>query len=331
LFPRMSAGPCVLVRSTHAGVSFTDGFVALRPVRPGEGVLLWGVLSSESGILLRQSIASGTVGGGVAIAQLFELPIQLPPLSRAGAIERCLPSAGSDQEAEQTRRTTWTTLDATDGRWGNRFETLGLGYAPALSLMRIASVRPGSVNAKERVELPLPGCLPVCLPEHVRADRWAPSAWAAPSKARVSGAAHAGGSNLGHQPASHDQTPDSIASEKHGSAIAARHQVTTGGELLLPAVYRFLPAIAPSGWLVGRDVFAIMLDNPERAEALAAWLRGKQGQTVLQRVVSGQIVPRLTLRALRELPLPHDFSEEHRFRVQQLETRLALRLQDALQ
>jgi hypothetical protein len=103
-----------------------------------------------------------------------------------------------------------------------------------------------------------------------------------------------------------------------------------GGEVLVPAVRRFLPAIAPSGWLIGRDVFAIVLSDQERAKALAIWLRGTQGQTVLEQFVSGQFVPRLTLAALRDLPLPHDFEQKEGLVVGESQRPLALRLQDAL-
>lgn len=328
LFPRLSLGPCVLVQPEHAGVAFTDGFVALRPVRAGEGVLLWGVLSSADGIQMRQAIAFGGVGGGVALAQLLELRLQLPPLDRGEAIKACLPPAARNPDAQQVGQTTWTTFDATDGRWGIHFETLGLGYAPATTLTGIARVQPGSVNAKERVELPLPGYLPVCLPEHVRADRWSPSSWAAPFKTKVPRKGQVGGWESRHPTAPLEQVPELVVEEKSVSSPFAHHRVTTGGEILLPAVYRHLPAIAPAGWLVGRGVFAIVLNEPDRAKELVNWLKGAQGQSVLKRFVSGEFVPSLTLSALKDLPLPHNFGPKDG--VGHAETRLAFRLQDAL-
>jgi hypothetical protein len=263
LVPRHGLAPCVVVDPATAGVAFTEGFIALRPQRHAHPAVLWALLSSRSGTRARKQLLAGTAVPRMAVDALLELPLHLPPVALAHYVEALLPEPRVDRTVDQPRRTSWTMADPRDGQWAEVIVTTGLGFEPGRRLEDIARVLPGTIRAHDRSELPLPGFVPVCLPENARRNDWTAKAWAQP-----------------------------------------RPPLTDGWSFVLPAVRRYRAGSPPPGWVVGHDAYLISPLEPGTATDLIAWISGPQGQAILERFSHTTFIPRLSLSALRGLPVP---------------------------
>ncbi len=78
LVPRSPSLPAVLLGVQHAGLAFSEGFHALRPMDPTTGLLLWAVLSSSRGMQIRSASARGTMASLLGALDLLQLKVPVP-------------------------------------------------------------------------------------------------------------------------------------------------------------------------------------------------------------------------------------------------------------
>jgi hypothetical protein len=89
---------------------------------------------------------------------------------------------------------------------------------------------------------------------------------------------------------------------------ATHATITQPGDLLIPSVgTKGLCALSAQYAAVDRDVIRCRLRDPTISMPLVRYLNSDQGQS-LRRMLTGGVIPRLTLRAAHELPIPEDIA-----------------------
>lgn len=269
LVPRRSLRPCVLIDGQFEGVAFSEGFTAIRCRPSVHPSLLWALLSSRSGRNVRKHLLTGGTIPHLSWRALREVTLHLPTAEAQAALVETIPRP--TVEYDDRRRSRWIIRRAEAGDWQRALFEAGIGFAPSRHLQEFVEVVRGRVRAKEKHDLPLPGLVPVCVPEMIRSEDWRPSYWAAPVEPMTDG--------------------DSVAVpavRRFHAAIPPAGMTVGYGTFLL----------RPRGGV----------DESDSAQLLRTWLNGDQGQAILAAAAASHLIPGVSLSALRKLPIPTDWS-----------------------
>jgi hypothetical protein len=269
LVPRRSIRPCVLVDDRFKGVAFSEGFTAIRSHSSLQPALLWAYLSSRSGLSVRKRLLTGGTMPYLSWRSLRDISIHVPSLERQMAVVRQLPRPQVSRD--EYRRSAWLLSSALDGNWEHGLIRATLGFEPAHLLRDICEVMRGRVRKADRRDLPLPGLVPVCLPEMIRREDWHPIFWAAPIEPLTDGKSIA----LPAIRPFHAGVPPAGMAVGHGAFLLRQRQNA---------------------------------DATVRAGLLCEWLNDDQGQEALKALSASHLIPGVSLSGLRELPMPVDWT-----------------------
>jgi hypothetical protein len=268
------AQPALLIGPDHVALAFAGTFHALRPVYFQVGVWLWAVLSSTTGGNVRYLEAVGGVRPSLTRGRLLELVVPIPPLETLHSVtERVLPLLERAQKvstrAGEIDRSWWRTERLPRvGSW-LYYVTLP-DPQQLLRGSQLGELCEDVMMGRDVRDVALPvvrdGWVPVFTSRSVRHDR-ADKLWVPP----------------------------------HQRLIYAE-----AGDVLIPAVGLSARShVSRQLGAVDRDVIRCRLRRPELAGALVHFLNSDAGQSLRRALVAG-VIPRVTLKTVRLVPIPHE-------------------------
>lgn len=276
LIPRYFFSPALVVGEAHTGLGFAGTFHAVRCSDPRVAVWLWAVLSSGVGQRIRAKVSTGANTPVLSRGRLLELRVPMPPVEDLQArLQMLYPlferSQQVDMRRDEVQGSWWRIADLRGAERWDIFITLA---EPDLlrSGIPLAALCEDMILGKAVRGHVLPTARPewlrVYTARSVRAGR-IDDLWLDPS---------------------------------------ARATIADPGDVLIPSVgANGLSALSAQRAAVDRDVIRCRLRNPGMSEPLVHYLNSDRGQS-LRRILTSGVIPRLTLQAARNLPIPEDIA-----------------------
>lgn len=270
LVARTGSRPCVLIDERHQGLAFSSGFLLVRPHKI-EPRLLWGLLSSQSGIDARESNKAGSVQAALTPGRLGSALIPAVPAETGAALCSAMALSGVLSGAvtvDKSSVSTWCLRDLRDPTawWKQNTDQADSTQIP---LATVAQVRVGNISTSSAFGVPAADRVPVVDVAHVRERASAQPLWT-------------------HRDAS---------------------ELTSAHTVLVTRNEPFRVLLAPPDHAVAKDLLRIDLSEATASlgKALACFLSGPEGKRRLNAAASGVTIRHLTVRGLGGILLPYDW------------------------
>jgi len=274
LIPRYPSSPALVVGQAHTGLGFAGTFHAVRCYDPLVGHWLWAILSSRAGQQVRSMVSTGTSTPVLSRGRLLELSVPLPPVEELRARAEMFHSILERSQLVDMRRgevqgSWWRIADLQGADRWDLFITLAEPdlLMSGIPLIELSEdIALGKAVHDHVLPTARPEWLRVYTARSVRAGR-IDDWWLDPS---------------------------------------VRATIAEPGDILIPSVgAEGLSALSTQRAAVDRDVIRCRLGQPQISEPLVHYLNSDRGQS-LRRIFTGGVIPRLTLQAARNLPIPQD-------------------------
>ncbi len=267
LVPVTGRGPALLLKRGHEGLSFSDAFIALRPLQPWTGTWLWACLSSATGVRVREGSTTGGTLKRLTPAALLATPVPLPAdlTGALPALRSMSDNVPAIEENANVASSWWrvATLAAT-GDWhaqlSLRNPSLLEEGIPLGDLAEVASGR----RPRSYFSTPRPDTLPVR--QGLSVDGRNVRMWA---------------------------------------TVDAAPRIHPGDIVIVEVGLRGRVSVNEEECLAGQGVLVIRPNSPALAQALASYLSSESAQELRASLVQG-LIPRLTPALLRKFPVPEN-------------------------
>ena len=296
LVPRSPRTPCVLLSHEHAGEAFSRQFIPLRP-RALDPNLLWAMLSSTTGMRVREEISTGTLIRQLSARELLTVKVPEQLLERAilllPVLRELSPVPAIRLQIDSVVASSWASIDLGGvASWAIAASEAAAGPAPGnRAIGEFAEVLTSRGVPRSRQELaPFAGGLPLMGAKDVTLGQ-GPSAWVSKHDARV--------------------------------------MMQPGDVLVTRAGLKHRIAVARARAALGSELLLIRLGSPSHADSLAETLASEGLQERLSRLSTGATIPRIAAADLLKLQVPWPIPSAPRF-VPDDRRRLSQKLEDRL-
>lgn len=271
ILPRNPEVPPLLIGASLVGAMISDGFYAFRTAEQLSSAFLWALFSSESGRALRRALSSGF--SRISTSKLDEISIPLPSAETQARIQTDLAGilARLENAEVEAATTWWSTANLQELSWQLALATPEPEQLSFGSpLTDHASVLSGKqIDRNALLDSHKPGLLPV-----------------------TNGSVLSGRK----RPRWTEQTANTV------TAIPGDVLVASVGD-------RANARVVEEATVIDQGILLVRPNRSERAVKIAAYLNSRAGQARRQMLLSGAIIPRVSIRDLAKIPIPEDLFE----------------------
>lgn len=271
ILPRNPEVPPLLIGASLVGAMISDGFYAFRTAGQLSSAFLWALFSSESGRALRRALSSGF--SRISTSKLDEISIPLPSAETQARIQTDLAGilARLENAEVEAATTWWSTANLQELSWQLALATPEPEQLSFGSpLTDHASVLSGKqIDRNALLDSHKPGLLP------------------ATNGSVLSGR---------KRPRWTEQTANTV------TAIPGDVLVASVGD-------RANARVVEEATVIDQGILLVRPNRSERAVKIAAYLNSRAGQARRQMLLSGAIIPRVSIRDLAKIPIPEDLFE----------------------
>lgn len=262
LIPFRLDTPILLLNGRHSGASVSDEFFAIKAISSDWATWMWAILNSSIGMKLRAAYLADSTTRTSRISSLLDLPIPIVPPRNSALWDDLLQIERSTHRSEiEAVETWWRIAQLNSANWAYELTT--------------------------RYPIDMSKYMPL-----VHYCNELKSGRGVPPTARVKSA------QLGSLP---------YVSGKYLSGGPIDMWATEGvtaepGDVLIAGVgYRSNARVATERMIAGSDIHVLRPKEPHLATTLAAYLNGQEGHDQRQLLISGSVIPRVSLRDLKQL------------------------------
>lgn len=166
LLPSVGSGPCILVESRHQRLAFSRAFLALRPRQANHSVLLWALLSSDSGISARHFLDRGSLVPSLRAGNVGDLLVPSPS-ERTRDPTVLLPEPPVDEVAAAILIGSWKVISLQGASDWSPARMLAPPAPDGAVLAELGAVFAGRLEARNYADQPFVGAVPAFRPSDI--------------------------------------------------------------------------------------------------------------------------------------------------------------------
>ena len=266
ILPKRPKVPPILIGDSLVGAIISDDFYAFRPTEWAFGAVLWAVFASKSGMNWWQGLTFGH--SRVPVTALDDARLPCPPYETQDRVQTRLVGILTRLENMEVEApaTWWSTADLRQLGWQLALATPSPEeFTTGNPTSHYATVVAGKPVDRELLhDSNKPGLLAV-----------------------VTGGVLAG------------------VTQPRWTERAPRFEIAQPGDVLVAAIgERPHARVVENATVIDSSVYLLRPTRTEHALKIASYLNSREGQARRQIMLSGAVIPRISLRQLRDLPIP---------------------------